>query len=153
MTLQLGLGPEVEKLLEGIKPTEWYPLSLYERMNALVTSAYATPGPIFEKMGIEASRLTFEGEQSFRGMRGADFLRFYVASYASYVRGPANVVGAIELVLMSEEDGHAIVRTTSIVPRDLERGFYYGGLQSLDDVAFVNIVTDYAGGMHHIEFH
>jgi hypothetical protein len=151
--LQLGLGADLERLCEGVTVDKWYPLSQFQRICGLITSTFPTSGPVFERMGVENSRMVYNGADSFKHMRGVEFLRHYISSYVHVVRGPAETIGGIEVVAHSESDGTLVVKSTSIFPRDYERGFYIGGLGHLSDVAFVNVVTDYATNLHHIEIH
>lgn len=152
--MQLNLGPDLDKICDGLALDAWYPLSLYRRLLGLVATAYPTPGPVFERVGIETSKhVAGENGPDYLHLRAADFLRFNVAVYAQVTRGPVDEVGVLEIVSMNEAEGRATIHSTSCIPRDLERGFYIGGLEMVPDIGFINVVTDHAAGLHHVEFH
>jgi hypothetical protein len=86
--------------------------------------------------------------------RAVDFLHYQTGSngYHSVVRGPADKVGAFALESLDEAAGRAIVRSTTVFDRTIERGVLIGGLETAGDLAFVEVDNSTDPSVYRIRF-
>lgn len=155
MNLQFVLGPEAAALLADIDPAGWYPISRYYRIIEIVAHGYTDPGPILERIGADTVRSWYEAGNHARMKRSVDFLALQVGgqAYHSVVRGPRELLGEVRLLALDEAAGRAVVHTTTLVPRALQRGIYLGAFQLCGDVTFVQVDNSRDPDVIEIEFH
>ena len=125
-------------------------------MLRIVLERYSDPGPILEQIGIEMMRFWYNvgpGKQYVR--RGVDFLRFQTSSegYYSVIKGDPGQIGEFTLVDLNEQEGTAIVRSTTPFVRDMERGILIGGLGLAQDLIYINVDNFRDANTFLIEFH
>ena len=156
MNLRFVLGAEGVALLGDIEPHGWYPIRHYYRLVELVTAGYTDPGPILEQIGMNISRNWYEGGGKALITRSVDFLAIQVAGhgYHSVVRGPKEKLGKVSILYLNEPEGRAIIHTTTLTPRALQRGVYLGAFQIVGDMTFVQVTTSPTDAdVLEIEFH
>ena len=73
--------------------------------------------------------------------RGVDFLHFQTSSegYYSVIRGNPDKIGDFSLLRVDEKGGTAVVRSTTHLNRDMERGVLIGGLRAPEDLLYISV--------------
>lgn len=156
LNLRLVLGAEAQKLLEGLDPMEWYPLARYYRLCDLVASGYTDAAPILERIGVESMRVWYEhGDGKLLMKKSLDFLAIQAGEggYKNVFRGPPEQLGAFQVTHLDEAAGKAVITSSTVTNRDLERGVLYGGLQLMGDLAYVHVDNSADPDVFKIEFH
>lgn len=154
--LRIVLGSEASELMDGIQPMGWYPLARYYRLAELVIAGYTEPVSILQRIGTDTAKIWYDSGIGKAQMScGVDFLKIQTGrgGYHSIIRGPADVIGTIELQLLDEANGRARVHSTTLTPRELEKGVLHGGLQVMGDITFVQIENVRDPDIFEIEFH
>ncbi len=156
VNLNLFVEEEIESFLEKITPERWYPLEQYTNLLRLVDEKYSDSAPILEQIGVEMMNFWYAvgpGKQIIK--RGVDFLHFQTGSegYHSVIKGKSDQVGEFFLMSLNEEEGTAIIRSTTVFRRDMERGILRGGLGLTQDLAYINVDNSDDEDVFLIEFH
>jgi hypothetical protein len=154
--LRIVVGAEAEAILTDLQPMAWYPIARYYRLAELVTASYTDPSPILERIGFDSARVWYESGMGKAVMtRGLDFLTIQPGDggYRSIIRGPEHVLGAVALTMLDEAAGRARVHSTTLTPRDLERGVLHGGLLVCGDLTYATVENKQDPDVFEIEFH
>lgn len=156
VNLNFLIEDEVQAYLDTVQPAQWHPLDRYEHMVNVVTNKYIDPAPILEQIGIEIINVYYHfgpGKNDFQ--RGVDFLRFQTSSrgYYSLVRGTPAQIGDFSLVELNEDEGRAVVKSTTPFSKDLERGVLLGGLAVTQDLLYIDVDNSQDPHLYVIEFH
>ncbi len=156
VNLNFYIDENTAALLQQIQPAEWYPLETFNNVLRIVLERYSDPGPILEQIGIEMMRFWYNvgpGKQYVK--RGVDFLRFQTSSegYYSVIKGDPDQIGEFTLVDLNEQEGTAIVRSTTPFVRDMERGILIGGIGLAQDFIYINVDNSRDANTFLIEFH
>ncbi len=142
MDLQVIANTSLDEVVMDITPTNWYPLKLLFDLQELVVMSYKHPEPILEKIGRSMMNSWYhEGPGKDIIADGMDFLHFQSSSagYRSVVRGPENLVGSFNLIEVDDEEGTALVHSTTPFSKDLERGIIIGGMSAAGDLDLVDV--------------
>ncbi len=156
VNLHFYLEEDTRSLFDELRPEEWYSLATFDKVLRIVVERYSDPAPILEQIGIEMMRFWCEvgpGKQHVK--RGTDFLRFQTSSegYYSVIRGDPGRIGEFTLVDLDENEGTAVVRSTTPFDRDMERGVLIGGLGLTQDLIYVSVDNTADANTYMIEFH
>ncbi len=130
---------EVE--MKSFEPDKWYPLEEFRKLLRRA-SQYKTHPSILEQIGIEMMKGWYHhgpGKGIIRS--GIDFLKFQTGSegFRSVIKGPPEHTGTFNLVNLNEAGGAARVHSSTVFPRDLERGVLLGGLGLAGGLLFYNV--------------
>jgi len=128
--------------LEQIRADEWYPLNSFNAILNKIKTKFTDPAPILEQIGIDMMNLWYsQGPGKHIIKRGIDFLHFQTSSegYYSVIRGEPDQIGEFSLLSLDEENGTAIVRSTTHFNRDMERGVLIGGLGTAKDLIYIHV--------------
>ena len=139
-SLKLLLQGEVEKI-ESFEPDKWYPLDEFHKLLRLA-SPYKNHGSILEQIGIEMMKGWYHhGPGKSIISSGLDFLHFQTGSngFRSVVKGPAERIGSFDLTELSEAGGTASICSSTIFPREIERGVLLGGLGLAGDLLYYDV--------------
>ena len=154
VNLKLLLGEQADALLSSV-PDGWYPAGAFLAAVHAIEARFPAPGPIKERLGVEMMTLWYEqGPGRSIVKRGADFLQFQTGSsgYHSVVRGPAASVGEFALEALDEMAGTAVVRSSTVFDRTIERGVLIGGMQLAGDLEYVDVDNDADPSVYRIRF-
>jgi PAS domain S-box-containing protein len=146
---------EERPFLENIKADEWYPLQKFSKILNTIREKYPDPAPIFERIGIEMMNQWYShgpGKQIIK--KGIDFLHFQTSSegYYSVIRGKPDQIGDFSLLSLDEDNGTAVVKSTTPFDRDMERGVLIGGLGTCGDLVYVKVDNSDNEDIFHIHF-
>lgn len=133
---------EETHFLEQIRADEWYPLKNFNAILNTIKMKFTDPAPIFEQIGIDMMNLWYsQGPGKHIIKRGIDFLHFQTSSegYYSVIRGEPDQIGEFSLLSLDEENGTAVVRSTTHFNRDMERGVLIGGLGTAEDLIYIHV--------------
>ena len=74
---------------------------------------------------------------------GIEFLLYQSSSngFRSVVQGPIELVGDFSLVEIDEPGGTAKITSTTVFPRDMERGVLKGGLGLIGDMLYYDVIN------------
>jgi hypothetical protein len=139
-SLRLLLRPEVEQIVL-FESDKWYPIEEFQKLLRLA-SQYKNHGSILEQIGIEMMKGWYHhGPGKSTISSGVDFLHFQSSSngFRSVVKGPPELVGNFDLIELNEAGGTAGVHSTTVFPRELERGVLIGGLGLAGDLLYYDI--------------
>ncbi len=142
VNLRMLASASFDELVRGMKPDGWYEKELFTAALDKVTSRFADPAPMLERVGFEMMRLWYEhGPGRSIVSNGPEFLRFQSGSegYRSLVRGTEEETGGFFLTEMDDAAGRALMVSTTPFPRALERGVLLGGIQLGGGVDFVGV--------------
>ncbi|MCB9796763.1 MAG: hypothetical protein H6741_29030 [Alphaproteobacteria bacterium] len=154
INLNIVAGKKGEDLLAGIVPTHWYPFERLRELEQVVLESYQDSGPIMERVGIEMMTSWYKyGPGRSLINNGVDFLSYQTGAHgiASVIKGPVETVGDFALVELTE--GHARVRSTTPMNRDLERGVLIGGMMAPGDLDFVDVDWNGEDKTFTVEYH
>ena len=156
VNLNFYIEEDSRSLIQNLQPTEWYPLETFTNMLHIVVEKYSDPAPILEQIGIEMMNFWYNigpGKQYVK--RGVDFLRFQTSSegYYSVIRGDPNQIGEFTLRNLDEQEGIAIVRSTTPFNKHMERGILIGGLGLAQDLIYISVDNSVDAHTFLIEFH
>ena len=136
------LKPGEPNFPETINAERWYPLEFFLNTLNVIRNKYSDPSPIFEQIGIEMMNLWYlQGPGKQIISRGVDFLRFQTSSegYYSLIKGTPDKIGEFSLLDLNEIEGTAIVQSSTLFDRDMERGVLIGGLATTKDLLYINV--------------
>lgn len=156
INLNIVVSAEASSLIKDIYITEWYPFELLRDIEKRVIQSYVNVGPIMERVGMEMMFSWYNfgpGRQIVK--RGIDFLIFQTGSqgYASVVEGPERIVGSFDLIKLDEEEGKALIHSTTPFNKDLERGVIIGGMSAPDDLDYIDVNNKEDERLFKIEFY
>jgi len=153
--LNIVAGARAGELVSGVEVNKWYPFKRLKDIEAIVIETYKNAGPILERAGVEMM-LTWHNSGPGREIinTGVDYLRFQSGSrgYASVVKGPECLVGSFELVEIDENEGKALIHSTTPFNKDLERGIIIGGMSAPGDLDYIDVNNDQDEHYFRIEF-
>jgi hypothetical protein len=140
-TLHGVFDAHLERFLQDVHYNAWYPVTVMQHLCQRL-AAYANAGLIFEQIGVELAQIISgydEWQPFFR--TGGDFLHAHGQSqlYYHFVSGPADQIGALSLVQVNDQEGRAVVHSTTPFNRDLERGLLLGGLRLSNSFDYVTV--------------
>ncbi len=144
VNLNIVAGNKASEALREIEINEWYPFELLRTIERIVIDSYENADPILERVGVEMMLGWYNlgpGKQFVK--RGADFLYFQTGShgYSSVVKGPPELVGDFDLVEIDEENGFAVVQSSTPFNKSLERGVIIGGLSAPGDLDYIDVTN------------
>ncbi len=156
VNLRIVAGSKVASLGGSIELAGWYPFELLRQMERAVLESYENAAPIMERVGMQMMLTWYDpgpGKEIIK--RGVDFLHFQTGSqgYASVVQGPERVVGSFSLTEIDEKNGKAVVHSTTLFDKDLERGVLIGGMKAPGDLDYIGVNNDEDRQCFRIEFH
>ncbi len=156
VNLHFYLEEDTRSLFEELRPEEWYRLDTFDRVLRIVVARYTDAAPILEQIGIEMMRFWYDvgpGKQHVK--RGTDFLRFQTSSegYYSVIRGDPGRIGEFTLADLNEQEGTAVVHSTTPFDRDMERGVLIGGQGLTQDLIYIRVDNTADANTYMIEFH
>ena len=143
----LDAGESLKLLLqdaEGIelfKPDKWYPLEEFLKLLRRA-SQYKNHGSILEQIGIEMMKGWYHhGPGKSIISSGVDFLNFQTSSkgFRSVIQGPPERIGNFDLMDFNEAGGRASVYSSTVFPREIERGVLLGGLGLAGDLLYYDV--------------
>lgn len=139
-SLKLLLDGYVDHL-ESYRENAWYSLDEFNELLGLA-KRYSNSGKILEQIGIEMMNAWYQhgpGQSMISTSLG--FLKFQSSSagFLSVVAGSRDIVGAFVLEELDEAKGMARVHSTTIFPRELERGILMGGLGLIGDLLYFTV--------------
>lgn len=152
-SLKLLLQGEVEKIA-SFEPDKWYPLGEFRKLLQLA-SRYKDHGSILEQIGVEMMKAWYHhGPGKSVISSGVDFLRFQTGSngFRSVVKGPAEDIGSFDLTELNEAGGTAGIHSTTVFPREIERGVLLGGLGLAGDLLYYDVANASHTGRFDIHF-
>lgn len=156
INLNFFIDETTKAALAEIHPEEWCPLSTYLNLLDVVAARYADPAPIIEQIGVEMVRIWSEhGIDRSRIRNGLDFLLFQTSSegYYSMVKGSPETIGDFALVAIDEQQGTAVVRSTTPFDKNMERGILRGGVEFTGSFTYVDVDNSADEHVFLIEFH
>jgi hypothetical protein len=139
-SLKLLLQGEVEKI-ESFEPDKWYPLEEFRKLLRLA-SRYKNHGSILEQIGVEMMNGWYHhGPGKGLISSGIDFLSFQTGSngFRSVIKGPAERIGSFDLTELNEPGGTARIISSTVFPREIERGVLLGGLGLAGDLLYFEV--------------
>ena len=152
-SLKLLLQGEVEKI-ESFEPDKWYPLEVFQKL-LLLASRYKDNGSILEQIGIEMMKEWYHhGPGKSLISSGIDFLKFQTGSngFRSVIKGPAEDIGSFDLTGLNEAGGTAGIHSSTVFPREIERGVLLGGLGLAGDLLYYDVRNASPAGHFDIRF-
>lgn len=152
-SLKLLLQGEVEKI-ESFKPDEWYPIEQFRKL-LLLASRYKDHGSILEQIGSEMMKGWYHhGPGKSLISSGIDFLKFQTGSngFRSVIKGPAEQIGSFDLTELDEAGGTAGIHSTTVFPREIERGILLGGIGIAGDMLYYEVSSASPAGQFDIHF-
>ena len=155
INLKYIAGEDVNRLVQDISPTGWYPLERYRQLGEIVARSYSDAAPILERVGEEMMSGWYHmgpGKEIVKN--GVGFLTFQTSSegYQSVVKGPMDIVGNFSLETIDVDNGTAIVVSSTPFDRNIERGVLIGGMKAPGDLSYVNVVNEANPDRFEIEF-
>ncbi|MBN2532416.1 MAG: hypothetical protein JXB88_05965 [Spirochaetales bacterium] len=145
LNLNIIAGKKVTNFLNEIQPTSWYPLSRWSELEKIVLQSYTNADAILTRVGMEMM-FSWYNYGPGKGIinRGVDFLHFQTSSegYASVIKGTSDQVGNFELKSINEDDGKAVVQSTTPFNRKMECGVLIGGMKAPGDLDYVDVVNN-----------
>jgi len=152
-SLKLLLQGEVERI-ESFEQDKWYPLEEFQNLLRLA-SRYKNHGSILEQIGIEMMKGWYhQGPGKSLISSGIDFLKFQTGSngFRSVIKGPAEDIGSFDLTGLNETGGTASIRSSTVFPREIERGVLLGGLGLAGDLLYYDVSNASPAGHFDIYF-
>ena len=156
INLNIVAGSQASALISDIDINEWYPFQRLREIERVVIDAYQNVDPIMERVGMEMMAGWYNhGPGSSLIKRGIDWIYFQIGSqgYSSVVKGPEELVGSFKLVEMDEENGKAIIHSTTPFNKHLERGVIIGGMSAPKDLDFIDVENNRDENHFNIEFY
>lgn len=155
VNLSFFIDDATKQFLREVQPTHWYPLEAYTQLLELVSTRYADPAPILERIGSEMIRLWYATGGKGIVSNAVEFLKFQTSSqgYYSVVKGPPDQIGTFSLLELDESAGTAVLHSTTPFSKDLERGILLGGISLPQPLLYAHV--DNSDDVHRyiIEFH
>lgn len=146
----LDAGESLKLLLQGdaeeigsFDPGEWYPLEKFQKLVQQV-SQYNDCGSILEQIGAEMMKGWYHhGPGKSIIASGVDFLNFQTSSqgFRSVIKGPPERTGNFHLVNLSEAGGIARICSSTVFPREIERGVLFGGLGLAGELLYYDVTN------------
>lgn len=155
INLDLLVGDHLTAFLATVDPAGFDTAARFTEITELVTGRFAEPEPIVERIGVEVMKVWYEfgpGKQVITC--GVDFIRFQTSSqgYHSVIQGPPERTGSFTLESLDEDAGVAVIHSTTIFPRALERGVLMGGIRLAGDIAYLRVDNSDEPDRFHIRF-
>ncbi len=137
--LELYIAPEAAEHLEQTADEEWLPLEQLQGVLSLAAAPYPEPGPLFERLGTEMVEAWFTQGAPEAAASVGPLLEQLGAAYGRLVRGELADTGELSLVRYDAAAGVAVLRSTTPVGRELERGILRGLLRRCQGVLGVEV--------------
>ena len=155
INLDLLVGDPLTDFLATVDPAGFDTAARFAEIIELVTDRFTEPEPIVERIGVEMMKVWYEygpGKQIIT--RGVDFIRFQTSSqgYHSVIQGPPERTGAFTLESLDEAAGAAVIHSSTVFPRALDRGVLMGGIRLAGDIAYLRVDNDADPDRFHIRF-
>ena len=153
--LNIVAGSKAGELIKDVEINKWYPFERLRDIETIVIETYKNAGPILERAGIEMMLSWYNlGPGKEIVSTGIDFLRFQSGSqgYASVVKGTKDLVGSFELVEIDDNNGKALIHSTTPFNKNLERGIIIGGMSAPGDLDYIEVNNDKDENYFKIEF-
>lgn len=139
-SLKLLLNGNVEHL-QFYEQDQWYEFEEFVELLGL-TSKYTNSGRILEQLGMEMMKSWFQnGSETPRIASSLEFLELQRDSlgFFSVVEGPREATGSFALQGLDNDAGKARVLSSTVFPRELERGILMGGLALAGDLLYFEV--------------
>ena len=155
------LMEEKIRALIDLPPSEelhkmWYPLAQYQLLCDSIEKMYQDSKPIFERIGQEMVRIWYNyGPGKEIVSSSIDFLKYQVSSdgYYSLVKGESEIIGEFKLEFIDEENGIALIKSSTPLNRYVELGVLLGGLKLFKQTLFANVTISESDNFFFLEFH
>lgn len=149
----LDAGKGLKLLLQGdsekigpFEPDTWYPLEEPQKLLRRVFQ-YKNHGSILEQIGMEMMKGWYHhGPGKGLIFSGLDFLKFQTSSkgFRSVIKGPPERTGNFDLTDLDEAGGTASINSSTVFPRELERGVLLGGLGLTGELLYYEVNASHA---------
>ncbi len=144
----LDAGESLQLLLQGdaeeigpFEPDKWYPLEELQKLLRRA-SQYKNHGSILEQIGIEMMKGWYHhGPGKSLISSGVDFLKFQTSSkgFQSVIKGPPERTGNFDLTDLDEAGGTASIYSSTVFPREIERGVLLGGIGLAGELLYYDV--------------
>lgn len=144
----LNAGESLRLLLEGnvehlacYREDAWYELDEFKELIGLA-NRYANSGKILEQIGIEMMKAWYRPGPGHAVIASSlDFINLQTGSqgFVSVVSGPDECTGRFTLEQLDRHNGVARIHSSTIFPRELERGILIGGLGLTGDLLYYTV--------------
>jgi hypothetical protein len=156
INLNIVAGAKASNLANEIEATGWYPFERLREIERVVFESYENASPIMERIGMEMM-LGWYNFGPGKGIikKGVDFLYFQSGSqgYASVVKGPEELVGSFNLEEIDDENGRALIHSTTPFNKDMERGVIIGGMSAPGNLDYIDVKNDEDENYFKVEFY
>lgn len=137
------------RLTEGVESAIWYPMThFFDAFNEIKCREIDLK-PILFQAGMDVAEDWFRNGTCLTTTQAhifssADFLRAQAESvgYGQMHRGDAEFIGRVDLEVLDEAAGRAVLVCLTPFPKEFERGFYYGSLAMFNDLQYVQMAVD-----------
>lgn len=139
-SLKLLLHGDAEEI-ESFEPDKWYPLEEFQKLLRRV-SQYANCGSILEQIGIEMMNGWYHhGPGKSIISSAVEFIKFQTSSkgFRSVIKGLPERTGSFDLLDLNEAGGTATIYSSTIFPREIERGVLLGGLGLAGELLYYDV--------------
>ena len=139
-SLKLLLQGDAEEI-ESFEPDKWYPLEEFQKLLRRV-SQYNNCGSILEQIGIEMMKGWYHhGPGKSIISSGVDFIKFQTSSkgFRSVIKGLPEHTGNFYLLDLNEAGGTATIYSSTVFPREIERGVLIGGLGLVGELLYYDV--------------
>ncbi len=139
-SLKLLLRGDADEM-ESFEPDTWYPLEVFQKLLRRV-SQYKNQESILEQIGIEMMKgWYYHGPGKSLISSGVDFLKFQTSSkgFRSVIKGPPGSIGHFDLLELNEAGGTAGIFSSTVFPREIERGVLLGGLGLAGELLYYDV--------------
>lgn len=156
INLNIVAGGKAGNLISDIEVDRWYPFERLRKIERVVIESYENEAPIMERVGMQMMLTWYTygpGKEIIK--RGVDFLVFQTGSqgYASVVKGPQDTVGSFNLLELNEDEGKALIHSTTPFNKDMERGVLIGGMSAPGDLDYIDVENTEDEHYFHIQFY
>lgn len=127
--------------IEAFEPDTWYPIKKFQGLLRRV-SQYKNCGSILEQIGIEMMKGWYHhGPGKSLISSGTDFLKFQTGSkgFRSVIKGSPLEAGSFTLMELDEAGGTAKIRSSTVFPREIERGVLFGGMGLTGELLYYDV--------------
>lgn len=156
INLNIVAGSRAQALISDIDTNAWYPFDRLMEIEKIVLEDYRNVSPIMERVGMEMMLGWYNfGPGKELVKKGVEFIYFQSGSqgYSSVIQGSEKLVGSFNLVEIDEENGSALIHSTTPFDKHLERGVIIGGMSAPGDLDFIDVNNDRDKQYFEIEFH
>lgn len=134
---------ETSEISESLGKKNWYPYIFFQNLIDKISQQHGDISPMLFKGGETFMRNLFKHEQFRSNLTSARDYIYRQADnqgYSEVVRGGTREeVGWTEVLHFDEERGEAIIRSVTLFPPDFVKGVFFGGLNLVGDLDFVQV--------------